>query len=102
MKTMRIRVLLAFLAAAFATAVCSGGYITPGSLEETEQAAQDMMASAPTLAQLLSPTSTPVSKPASPTPTMAASPTPAESPTAAPPYLYAAQSGDTLAILAAR
>ena len=101
MKTMRIRVLLAFLAAAFATAVCSGSYITPGSLAETEQASQNIMASATALAQLLS-TSTPESEIASPTPTIASSPTPQESATAAAPYLYTAQSGDTIAAIATR
>ena len=98
----RSRISLAILAAAFATSVCSGGYITPGSLEETEQAAQNMMASATALALLLSPTATQELLPVSPTPTIGTSPTPAESPTAAAPYLYTALSGDTLAALANR
>lgn len=96
-----IRISLAILAAAFATAVCSGSYITPGSLEETEQASQNIMASATALARLLS-TATPGPEVASPTPTIATSPTPEESATAAAPYLYTAQSGDTIAAIAAR
>lgn len=95
-----VRFSLIVLAMAFATGLCSGGYITPGSLAETEQAAQDMMASATALANLLSPTET--QAPQTPTPTAETSPTPAESPSPAPPYVYTAQSGDTLAALAAR
>lgn len=102
MKTPRLRISLALLAAAFATAVCSGSYITPGSLEETEQAAQDMMASATALARLLSPTETKEPLPATATPTANTTATPIESPTAGAPYLYTAQSGDTLASLAVR
>lgn len=98
-----IRISLAILAAAFATSVCSGSYITPGSLEETEQAAQNIMESATALARLLSTaTPAPATAVASPTPTIATSPTPQESPTAGAPYLYTAQSGDTIAAIAAR
>lgn len=96
-----IRFSLATLAAALATAVCSGSYITPGSLQETEQAAQDIMASATALARLLS-TATPDSLIDNSTPTIALSPTAQESPTAAAPYIYTAQSGDTLTAIAAR
>ena len=98
-----IRISLAILAAAFATSVCSGSYITPGSLEETEQASQDIMSSATALARLLSTaTPAPATLAASPTPTVAISPTAQESPTAGAPYLYTAQSGDTIAAIAAR
>jgi LysM repeat protein len=97
-----LKLILAFLAAAFATAVCSGNYITPGSLEETEQAAQNIMASATALANLLSPTETPETPKATATPIARASATPLESPTAGAPYLYTAQAGDTLEVLAIR
>ncbi|MEX2161235.1 MAG: M23 family metallopeptidase [Anaerolineales bacterium] len=91
-----------FLAGAFATLVCSNGYITPGSLAETEAAQQALNASATVLAQLLAPISTQPSTPetaATQPPTAAVSPTATESPTAAPPFVYEAQSGDTLAVL---
>ena len=98
-----IRISLAILAAAFATSVCSGSYITPGSLEETEQASQGIMSSATALARLLSTaTPAPATPIDSPTPTTASSPTPQESATAGTPYLYTAQSGDTIAAIAAR
>ena len=101
-RSPRLEISLAFLAAAFATTVCSGGYITPGSLEETEQVAQDIMASATALARLLQPADTQEPQPDTATPTPNLTATPAESPTAGTPYLYTAQSGDTLANLAAR
>ena len=97
-----LRFSLIVLAIALATAVCSGGYITPGSLQQTEQAMQDIMASATALAKLLSPTETPQPARPSPSPTVQTSPTPAESPSPAAPYIYTAQSGDTLAALAVR
>ncbi|MEX1248043.1 MAG: hypothetical protein WEA61_06130 [Anaerolineales bacterium] len=93
------------LAAAFATIVCSSSYITPGSLAETEAVQQALNASATTLAELLAPISTSASTPVSSatlSPTAEINPAPAESPTAAPPYVYEAQSGDTLAVLAIR
>ncbi|MEX2143523.1 MAG: LysM peptidoglycan-binding domain-containing protein [Anaerolineales bacterium] len=97
------------LLAAFATVVCNTGYITPGSLAETEQAEQNLSASATVLNALLVPASTESGLPtqfASPTalasPSIEASPTPAESPTPAAPFVYTAQSGDSLAALAVR
>src|SRR3989304_550809 len=95
--------------AGLATAVCSTGYITPGSLAETEQAEQNSNSTATALYALLVSTSTPLDQPtqftsptALPSPSLAASPTPAESPTPAPPFVYVAQSGDSLAALAVR
>lgn len=101
------RISCCVLLAAFATTVCSTGYITPGSLAETEAAEQALSASATALYALLLPVST---QPPETTdvgvtatfPTVVASPTPALSATAAPPYVYVAQSGDTLAALALR
>ncbi len=89
---------------AFVTAVCSTDYITPGSLAETEQVEQNLSASATALYALLIPNSTPLPDFATPTflPTVVASPTSAQSPTAAPPSVYVAQSGDTLASVAIR
>jgi LysM repeat protein len=102
---------LCALASAFATLVCSSGYITPGSLAETEEAQANLSASATALSALLvGPTQTlnaPVeiataipSAETQPSPEISS--TPAESPTAAAPYVYTAQSGDTLSALAAR
>lgn len=90
---------------AFATVVCSTGYITPGSLAETEQAEQNLSASATALYSLLLPNATATTvgvATLTPIPTVEASPTPAESPTAAPPFIYPAQAGDTLRVLAIR
>jgi LysM repeat protein len=96
---------LCALASAFATVVCSSGYITPGSLAETEAAQANLSASATALSALLvGPTQT-LSAPAeiaTAIPSPETTPTPAESPTAAAPFVYTAQSGDTLSALAAR
>jgi LasA protease len=97
-----LRLFACLLVGAFATLVCSNGYITPGSLAETETAQQALNASATVLAQLLAPISTQPSTPettATQPPAAAVSPTAAESPTAAAPFMYEAQSGDTLAVL---
>jgi LasA protease len=101
---------LCALACAFATIVCSSGYVTPGSLAETQAAQANLSASATALYSLLAPIATSDGSAVAPTavdiptliPTAAESPTPAQSPTAAPPHIYTAQSGDTLAALAAR
>lgn len=92
----------AMVAVGFATWVCSNGYITPGSLAETQQAEEALSASATALYALLAPSETPVAAVAQATATRAVSPTPAESVTAAAPFIYTAQSGDTLAALAVR
>ena len=93
------------------TVVCSTGYITPASLAATQQAQDQLNATATALSGLLIPTvgagqPTQTANPALASPTVAASVTstlaPAESPTAAPPFVYTAQSGDTLAALAVR
>lgn len=60
------------------------------------------MASATALANLLSPAETRTPQPATATPIPDTSAAPVESPTAGAPYMYTAQSGDTLSILAAR
>lgn len=98
------RLLLCGLVIAFVSAVCSSGYITPGSLAATAEA--ESQADAPATAFFTSPTpsqvpsATPSSTAASPTPFVLPSATPEVSPTAAPPTLYAAQTGDTLVTLA--
>jgi len=88
--------------AALATTVCSSGYITPGSLAETEQAEQALSASETALGELSLPTSAVGRATATLSPTLATSPTPAQSPTAGPPSVYVAQPGDTLSALAVR
>ena len=93
------RFLACGLAVAFATAVCSSGYITPRSLEATQQAAAnqnatlDALLSASTATQLPTATETLLALPTA---------TPLESPTPSPPFLYTAQTGDTLEVLALR
>lgn len=96
------RLICCVLLAAFATTVCSTGYITPGSLAETEQAEQAFSASETALHALLIPTSTTSFANETEVPALAASPSAAESPTVAPPFIYSAQAGDTLAALAVR
>ena len=108
-KSRALKLSCCAILAGLATAVCSTGYITPGSLAETEQAEQNSISTATALYALLASTSTPLGQPtqftsptALPSPSLAASPTPAESPTPAPPFVYVAQSGDSLAALAVR
>jgi LasA protease len=106
----RLRLISCALLAAFATAVCSTGYITPGSLAETEQAEQALSASATALYALLVPAATlsteagQLESPQPPTaqPSASASPTSVISSTPAAPFIYEAQSGDSLISLAAR
>jgi murein DD-endopeptidase MepM/ murein hydrolase activator NlpD len=98
----KILLTCAMAALAFATWVCSTGYITPGSLAETEQAEEALSASATALYALLGPTSPPRTPIAEATATAAISPTPAGTATAAAPFVYVAQSGDTLAALSVR
>lgn len=112
MPTSRAIKLLCFAVfSAAATIVCSSGYVTPGSLAETEQAEGHLAASATALQGLLDPGQLPQLPTASLTPsevptevfaTAAPTPTPAQSPTASPPFIYTAQAGDTLASLALR
>jgi LasA protease len=100
-----LRLLACALAAAFSTIVCSSGYITPDSVQLTQQAL-DALASAtafqlPTLAPTSEITLTPTLA-ISPTSEVQATATPLESSTPGAPFLYTAQSGDTLAALASR
>lgn len=97
-----LRLTCCVLLAAFATAVCSSGYITPGSLSETEEAGQAISASATRLAELLATSTAELGTATTPFPTAEATTAPLESATPAAPYLYTAQSGDTLAALASR
>jgi murein DD-endopeptidase MepM/ murein hydrolase activator NlpD len=84
------------------TAVCSTGYITPGSMAATAQAEEK----APATAFYVEPTTTSVSTATAtavdPTATPFAVPTdtPEESPTPGSPILYSAQSGDSLRTVA--
>lgn len=99
MSPRSVRLLACGLLVAFVTSVCSSGYITPGSLAATQQFAEAQAATASAFV----PTNTPTNLPEE-TPTYMALPTatPRESPSPAPPFLYTAQSGDTLETLAVR
>jgi LysM repeat protein len=94
-----VRLIAGGLLVAFVTSVCSSSYITPGSVAATQQASQAQAATASAFV----PSSTPTDVPEA-TPTYMALPTatPLASPSPAPPFLYTAQSGDTVEALAAR
>jgi LysM repeat protein len=90
------RLLLCAVLIAFVTAVCSSGYVTPGSLAATQRAVDAGRATASAFV----PTETPSEVPTA-TETPLAMPTAtAQTPSPAAPYVYTAQSGDTLAVLA--
>ncbi|MBX3005145.1 MAG: LysM peptidoglycan-binding domain-containing protein [Anaerolineales bacterium] len=101
MTSRMLRLLVLSLALAGASLMCSSGYITPQSLRAT----QDLLAQLSATASAFVPSATPTELP-SLTPSLRAtaspSPTPQESPSPAPPFIYTAQSGDTLAALAVR
>ena len=92
--------------AAFVSAVCSSGYITPDSLASTQMARNAFTATSSAFVPSLTPTELPSVTPtpweSTPTSLVLPSAAPLESPSPAPPYLYSAQSGDTLAALAVR
>ncbi|MCW5876292.1 MAG: LysM peptidoglycan-binding domain-containing M23 family metallopeptidase [Anaerolineales bacterium] len=109
MTARSFRLLCFAIVSAAATVVCSSGYVTPGSLGETQQAEQAAAASATALQGLLIPVNPPTATEPVPTDvpteviaTAAPTPTPALSPTAGAPFIYTAQSGDTLPALAVR
>src|SRR5690606_33022978 len=79
--------------------VCSSGYITPQSLQATQGVQQEMTATASAYVPSATPTELPT---LTPTPLVQPTVTPHESPSPAPPFIYTAQSGDTLAALAVR
>jgi murein DD-endopeptidase MepM/ murein hydrolase activator NlpD len=99
------RLTLCALLLTFITSVCSSGYITPNSLAATQQMAEAQAATAGAFV----PSATPTEQP-SVTATDEANATPLALPSATmqatasnpPPYIYTAQSGDTLAALAVR
>lgn len=93
------RLILGSLAVAFATVVCSSGYITPQSLQATQGVQLEMTATASAYVPSATPTELPT---LTATPRVQPTLTPQESPSPAPPFIYTAQSGDTLAVLAAR
>jgi murein DD-endopeptidase MepM/ murein hydrolase activator NlpD len=87
------------LASTLATLVCSTGYITPASVAATEEALNQ----APPTAFFSTPTAKPIdpASPAAPSPTTEVSATPEGSDDDPQPILYSAQSGDSLAVVAA-
>ncbi|HRN50054.1 MAG TPA: LysM peptidoglycan-binding domain-containing protein [Anaerolineales bacterium] len=99
MNPRSVRLVLASLAVAFATLVCSSGYITPQSLQATQGVQQEMTATASAYVPSATPTELPT---LTPTPRVQVTPTPQESPSPAPPFIYTAQSGDTVEVLAVR
>lgn len=93
------RLLLCALLMAFVTAVCSSGYITPDSLAATQAAVEAGRATASAYVPTNTPTEVPT---ASSTPLALPTATALSSPSPAPPFIYTAQSGDTIASLAVR
>ncbi len=99
------RLTLCALLLAFITSVCSSGYITPNSLAATQQMADALTATASAFVPSATPTELPgVTATDEVRATPLALPSATSQPTASdpPPYLYTAQSGDTLAALAVR
>ncbi|MDA1329650.1 MAG: hypothetical protein O3B43_01100 [Chloroflexi bacterium] len=100
--TPKFALTLCAVAILFTTAVCSTGYITPGSMQATADSAAKAPATAfyvePSATNLPAPTTT-VANPTA-TPLVLPSATPGDSPTPSPPILYSAQSGDSLVIVA--
>lgn len=91
------RLLLCALLIAFVTSVCSSGYITPGSLASTQQAVEAGRATASAFVPTQTPSEVPT---ASATPLALPTATAVGPASPAAPYVYTAQSGDTLASLA--
>lgn len=93
------RLIACSLVVALVTTVCSSSYITPQSMQGTQAAQAELSATASAFVPSATPTELPTL-----TPTSLAMPsaTPQESATPAPPFIYTAQSGDTLDTLAAR
>lgn len=99
MNSRAYRLIACSLVIALVTTVCSSSYITPQSLQATQGAVNQQTATASAFVPSATPTELPT---ASPTPLVMPSATPHETATPAPPFIYTAQSGDTLDVLAVR